>query len=115
MCPSIPDYDMHLRTVAATLVLLFLVPTLSGCFGAEESNDAVPEENHWLPPVEERSELTYRDDDDFSRVSENGSYQIGEVMSVYVPVTSISVADGGAGVTGGAEVHMGLWLSLIHI
>ena len=113
MCTSIPDYGMHRRTVAATLVLLFLIPALSGCFGAEETNDAVPEENHWLPPVEERSDLIYRDNDDFSRVSENGSYQIGEVMSIYVPVTSISVADGGAGVTGGAEVHMGLWLPLI--
>ena len=98
---------MHRRSVAAMLALLFLVPTLSGCFGAEENLEVSDEENHWLLPVEERSELIYRSDDVFSRVSKNGTHQIGEVMSVYVPVTSISVADGGAGVTGGAEVHMG--------
>ncbi len=113
MCSTISQYDMRRRSVATMLALLFLVPTLSGCFGAEENVEVSDEENHWLPPVEERSELVYRADDVFSRVSKNGTHQIGEVMSVYVPVTSISVADGGAGVTGGAEVHMGLWLPLI--
>jgi len=95
------------------LALLFLVPALSGCFGSEGNEEGEMEESHWLPPVEARSEMIYRDDDVFSRVSTNGSYQIGEVRSVYVPVPAISAVDGGAGITGGAEVHMGLWLPLI--
>ena len=113
MCLSISQHSMHRRSVATMLALLFLVPALSGCFGSEGNEEGEMEESHWLPPVEARSEMIYRDDDVFSRVSTNGSYQIGEVRSVYVPVPAISAVDGGAGITGGAEVHMGLWLPLI--
>ncbi|MBP50590.1 MAG: hypothetical protein CMA68_00695 [Euryarchaeota archaeon] len=113
MCLSIFQHTMHRRSVATMLALLFLVPALSGCFGSEAKEEGTKEESHWLPPVEDRSDMIYRDDDVFSRVSTNGSYQIGEVRSVYVPVPAISAVDGGAGLTGGAEVHMGLWLPLI--
>ena len=34
-------------------------------------------------------------------------------MSVFVPVPEIDAPDGGAGITGGAEVHLGLWLPII--
>ena len=91
--------------------LLFLTP-LSGCLqgGGEETE---PEKTHWLPDVEDRSGKIYRSDDVFSWVSKNGTYLIDEVRSVYVPVPNIDASDGGAGVTGGAEVHLGLWLPLI--
>jgi len=69
--------------------------------------------DHWLPPVEHRRDLEYRIDDVFSRVSWNGSYGIDEVRSVYVEVNTITAADGGSGVTGDAEVHLGLWLPVI--
>ena len=72
--------------------------------GSTESMDV--EEEHWLPRVEDRSNLIYRDDDVFSRVSSNGSYPIDTVRSIFVPVPEITVSDGGAGVLG---------LSLIHI
>ena len=57
--------------------------------------------------------MQYDNSDVFSRVSWNGSYEIDEVRSVYVPIPSINPTDGGAGVTGGAEVHLGLWLPVI--
>ena len=57
--------------------------------------------------------MQYDNSDVFSRVSWNGSYEIDEVRSVYVPIPGINPTDGGAGVTGGAEVHLGLWLPVI--
>ena len=57
--------------------------------------------------------MVYQDDDVFSRVSVNGSHGIAEVQSVFVPVPEITLADGGAGASGGAEVHLGLWLPVI--
>ena len=101
------------RNAAGVLVLLLLSPALSGCLGSEVDEANAKESPHWLPAVEERSELIYMDDDVFSRVSLNGSHQIGDVQSIFVPVPSISVSDGGAGITGGAEVHLGLWLPVV--
>ena len=57
--------------------------------------------------------MVYQDEDVFSRVSVNGSHGIAEVQSVFVPVPEITLADGGAGASGGAEVHLGLWLPVI--
>ena len=92
------------------LALILVSPTLSGCLGSESGIDNSVEATHWLPPVEERSGKEYRNDDVFSRVSKNGTYDTGEVQSIFVPVPSITASDGGAGLTGGAEVHLGLWL-----
>jgi len=100
------------RSIAVLLALVFSLAPLSGCFDSEsEEQDQEPE--HWLPSVENRSEMHYRSDDVFSRVSWNGSFGIGEALSIYVPVPEIDATDGGAGVTGGAEVHLGLWLPVI--
>ena len=97
---------------ATLLVLIFAFGSLSGCFGTdEEDGDDVP--THWLPNVEDRYKMIYDNTDVFSRVSVNGSYETGEVMSVFVPVPEIDASDGGAGTTGGAEVHLGLWLPVI--
>ena len=104
---------MKSQSLSSLLILILLTPTLSGCFGSGVLTGGEEEEEHWLTAVEDRANLVYRDDDVFSRVSINGSYVIGEVRSIYVPVPAISVSDGGAGVTGGAEVHMGLWLPII--
>ena len=95
---------------AIVLILVLISPTLSGCLGPVNENGDVEQYEHWLPPVEERSGKEYRNDDVFSRVSINGTYDTGDVQSIFVPVPSISVSDGGAGFTGGAEVHLGLWL-----
>ena len=105
---------------AIVLILVLISPTLSGCSGPVSENGSVQQYEHWLPAVEERSGMEYRNDDVFSRVSINGTFDTGEVQSIFVPVPSISASDGGAGFTGGAEVHLGLWLpqkelSLIHI
>lgn len=95
---------------AIVLILVLISPTLSGCSGPVNENGDVEQYEHWLPPVEERSGKEYRNDDVFSRVSINGTYDTGDVQSIFVPVPSISISDGGAGFTGGAEVHLGLWL-----
>ena len=100
----------RIRAVLLTLVL-FLAP-LAGCFGTDQEEPQI-EPDHWLPPVEERFDMIYQADDVFSRVSWNGSYGIGDSLSVFVPVPEIDASDGGAGVTGGAEVHLGLWLPII--
>tara|TARA_B100001113_G_scaffold341560_1_gene326834 strand:- start:559 stop:2376 length:1818 start_codon:yes stop_codon:yes gene_type:complete len=94
------------------LVSLVAMGSLSGCFGSDEDLE-LQEPTHWLPKVEERAGMIYDNSDDFSRVSVNGTYVIGDVISVYVPVPEIDLFDGGAGITGGAEVHLGLWLPVI--
>ena len=94
------------------MVLIMVSAPISGCFGKDALSPS-DVEDHWLPPVEERSGMQYDNSDVFSRVSWNGSYEIDEVRSVYVPIPSINPTDGGAGVTGGAEVHLGLWLPVI--
>jgi len=100
----------RIRAILLTLIL-FLAP-LAGCFGTDQEEPQI-ELDHWLPPVEERFDMIYQADDVFSRVSWNGSYGIGDSLSVFVPVPEIDASDGGAGVTGGAEVHLGLWLPII--
>ena len=100
------------RTRAVLLVLVFASAPLSGCLDSQTQKPEL-ESSHWLPDVEDRSGMIYESDDVFSRVSWNGSYLIDEVRSVYVAVPEIDASDGGAGVTGGAEVHLGLWLPVI--
>ena len=107
---------VHPSTVAAftvVVVAILISAGLSGLFSFEGDSEEVPEYEHWLPDVEDRSNKLYRDDDVFSRVSWNGSFDVDAVRSIYVPVPAIVASDGGAGVTGGAEVHMGLWLPVI--
>ena len=102
---------MATRFGCVFLTLILLTSTLTGCFGFNDELQEEPEYEHWLPDVEDRSNRLYQDDDVFSRVSWNGSFGVDTVRSIYVPVPAITASDGGAGVTGGAEVH----LSLIHI
>ena len=92
------------------LVFLFFISSFSGCIAGDEEIDENNNSEHWLNDVEDRSNLVYRNDDVFSHVSKNGSYQIDDVRSIFVEVPAITVADGGAGLTGDAVVHMGLWL-----
>ncbi len=103
--------DGRVRAILLTFIL-FLAP-LAGCLSWREVEEIQQEPDHWLPPVEDRSGKFYQNDDVFSWVSKNGSYDFGEPISVYVPVPEIDASDGGAGVTGGAEVHLGLWLPII--
>ena len=104
---------MTTRLGCTFLTLILLTSTLTGCFGFDDELQEEPEYEHWLPDVEDRSNKFYQDDDVFSRVSWNGSFGVDTVRSIYVSVPAITASDGGAGVTGGAEVHMGLWLPVI--
>ena len=92
------------------IVFLFFISSFSGCIAGDEEIDENNNSEHWLNDVEDRSNLVYRNDDVFSHVSKNGSYQIDDVRSIFVEVPAITVADGGAGLTGDAVVHLGLWL-----
>ena len=92
------------------LVFLFFISSFSGCIAGDEEIAEKNNSEHWLNDVEDRSNLVYRNDDVFSHVSKNGSYQIDDVRSIFVEVPAITVADGGAGLTGDAVVHLGLWL-----
>ena len=96
--------------LGATAIFIILMMILASVVSSNTVDEIIDGENgHWLPPVEQRVNLQYRTDDVFSRVSWNGSFGIEEVRSVYVEVDSITSADGGAGITGDAEVHLGLW------
>ena len=99
--------------MGSTLVIVVLFLVLGATIGVPEdmmgANSGVT--SHWLPPVEDRTGKMYDDSDVFSRVSWNGAnWSVAEVQSVYVAVPEITLADGGAGAAGGAEVHLGLWL-----
>ncbi|MGB1485131.1 MAG: CocE/NonD family hydrolase [Poseidonia sp.] len=95
------------------VVLLFSTSMLAGCFGETEVMDEGGPSEDVYPEPWDRAELTYDDTDIYARVSVNGSYAIDAVRSVYVPVPTITAADGGAGLTGDATVHLGLWLPVI--
>ena len=94
------------------VVLLFATSMLAGCFGDEEGVRPATTDDVYPEPWD-RADLTYDNSDVFARVTVNGSFAIDSVRSVYVPVPSITAADGGAGLTGGAEVHLGLWLPVM--
>lgn len=96
------------------VMLLFTTSMLAGCFGEQKIDDGGIEAPYDVyPDPWDRTDLSYEDGDLFSRVTVEGSHGIAEVQSVYVEVPSITAADGGSGVTGGAEVHLGLWLPVI--
>ncbi|CAI8289644.1 MAG: Xaa-Pro dipeptidyl-peptidase [Marine Group II euryarchaeote MED-G33] len=98
-------------TIAIVVLFIVLAATVGmpqGLMGNDGSSSS-----HWLPPVEERTGKIYDDSDVFSRVSWNGSHAVGEVQSIFVEVPAITLKDGGAGATGDAEVHLGLWLPVI--
>ncbi len=98
-------------TLAIVVLFILLAATVGmpqGLMGNDGSSSS-----HWLPPVEERTGKIYDDSDVFSRVSWNGSHAVGEVQSIFVEVPAITLKDGGAGATGDAEVHLGLWLPVI--
>ena len=98
----------------AVLMLFVLLPaTFSGCFGEDEIvSEPDVADPAYLQPWERAGEI-YDASDVFSRVTENGSYDVDTVRSVYVDVPTITAADGGAGLTGDATVHLGLWLPVI--
>tara|TARA_Y100000766_G_C18891593_1_gene598815 strand:- start:79 stop:1881 length:1803 start_codon:yes stop_codon:yes gene_type:complete len=98
----------------ALFLILILMPAMfAGCFGEDKLTQTEAKgETFYLEPWERSSEI-YLDTDVYSRVTENGTSGIDEVRSVYVPVDTITAADGGAGLTGDAEVHLGLWLPVI--
>ena len=103
---------MHLRSLF--LVSVMLSASLSGCFGEQQIDDGGVEAPYEVYPEPwDRTEMNYDDSDVFARVTINGSYGIDAVRSVFVPVPTITAADGGAGLTGNAEVHLGLWLPVI--
>ena len=96
------------------VMLLFTTSMLAGCFGDQKIDDGGFEAPYDIyPDPWERTSVSYDDSDIYSRVTINGSNGIDTVRSVYVEVPTITAADGGSGITGGAEVHLGLWLPVI--
>ncbi|MCP2504783.1 MAG: CocE/NonD family hydrolase [Candidatus Poseidoniaceae archaeon] len=96
------------------ILFVMMAASLSGCFGEQKIDDGgVTAPYDVYPEPWERSEMQYVDTDIYSRVTNNGSYGIDVVQSIFVAVPSITAADGGSGITGGAEVHLGLWLPVI--
>ena len=92
------------------MMTLMVSISLSGCFGENSEDAKISFDEGEYPEPWNRAEIQYDNSDVFSRVSVNGTYNISSPVSVYVAVPSITAADGGAGLTGGAEVHLGLWL-----
>ena len=84
------------------VVLLFSTSMLAGCFGEDTLEELVEGDSDVYPEPWDRAELSYDASDIYARVSVNGSYAIDAVRSVYVPVPTITAADGGAGLTGDA-------------
>ncbi|MBQ70549.1 MAG: hypothetical protein CMA65_03550 [Euryarchaeota archaeon] len=96
------------------VMFLFTTSMFAGCFGEQEiiTDEAEPLYDVY-PDPEQRTGIDYDDTDIYARVTVNGSYAIDAVRSVYVEVPTITAADGGSGITGDAEVHLGLWLPVI--
>ena len=92
------------------MMTLMVSISLSGCFGENSEDSEMASGDDLYPEPWNRADVSYDNSDVFSRVSVNGTYNISSPLSVYVAVPSITAADGGAGLTGGAEVHLGLWL-----
>ena len=84
--------------------------TLSGCLSDDSDDENGSGSYISYPEPWDRANLIYDNSDVFSRVTINGTYNTSAPQSIYVPVPTITAADGGAGITGGAEVHLGLWL-----
>ena len=104
----------HMDVKPWLVMLLFTTSMLAGCFGDQKIDDGGLEAPYEVyPDPWDRTDLSYDDSDIYSRVSINGPHGTAEVQSVYVEVPTITAADGGSGVTGGAEVHLGLWLPVI--
>ena len=84
--------------------------TLSGCLSDDSDDENGSGSYMSYPEPWDRANLIYDNSDVFSRVTINGTYNTSAPQSIYVQVPTITAADGGAGITGGAEVHLGLWL-----
>ena len=92
------------------IILVMMSATLSGCVSDDSDDDNGSSSYISYPEPWDRANLIYDNSDVFSRVTINGTYNTSAPQSIYVPVPTITAADGGAGLTGGAEVHLGLWL-----
>ena len=92
------------------IILVMMSTTLSGCLSDDSDDENGSSSYISYPEPWDRANLIYDNSDVFSRVTINGTYNTSAPQSIYVPVPTITAADGGAGITGGAEVHLGLWL-----
>lgn len=92
------------------IILVMMSATLSGCLSDDSDDENGSGSYVSYPEPWDRANLIYDNSDVFSRVTINGTYNTSAPQSIYVPVPTITAADGGAGITGGAEVHLGLWL-----
>ena len=92
------------------IIMVMMSATLSGCLSDDSDDENGSSSYISYPEPWDRANLIYDVSDVFSRVTVNGTYNTSAPQSIYVPVPTITAADGGAGITGGAEVHLGLWL-----
>ena len=91
------------------IILVMMSATLSGCL-SDDSGDENGSSIYFISEPWDRANLIYDNSDVFSRVTINGTYNTSAPQSIFVPVPTITAADGGAGITGGAKYTFGLWL-----
>ncbi len=100
---------------ARLALLAVLSLAISGCIGDGsplsdlESDDPTAENLSSTTSVHERAQLPFNTTGTWSHVLEPGSFDILEPLSINVPV-DLPAEEGGAAVTGDAQVHMGLFL-----
>ena len=67
-----------------SMLLIFLLPSiLSGCFGEDLQNIGDDSTDEIYPEPWDRSGREYDNSDVFSRVTQNGTFDIGPVQSVF--------------------------------
>ena len=91
---------------------VFVSASLSGCIGDSSDTSESSTSNEGYPEPWDRANLEYDNSDVFSRVSIWSAQYFTATVGLRTGST-ITAADGGAGITGGAEVHLGLWLPVI--
>ena len=97
--------SMGRRTHAGSIVLLLILTTLSGCFGAEES---IPEEVElYYPDLYERHTLDWNTSYTHSFLLNPGPHYALDVQETTIEVDTTGVWEGGPN---SAEVHLSYWL-----
>ena len=76
--------------LAATALFIIVMMIIASIFsiGLIDDMDGNDGSGHWLPPVDQRANLDYRNDDVFSRVSWNGSLKSKVVIGIHSQLTT---------------------------
>ena len=97
--------SMGRRTHAGGIVLLLILTTLSGCFGAEESAKEAVES--YYPDIYDRHTLDWNTSHTHSFLLNPGPHYALDVQEATIEVDTTGVWEGGPN---SAEVHLSYWL-----